>query len=643
MSWIDDLIVKLSGGTFTLANLMSLSAGSLVTEKDKFITAKGVTRVVQIKEMPYEFHRELITLINNMVTKVDSTVRVSSYIEAEGCKIPIAHPTFVSKANKALEKYVQTDQLYRGLGTIHQKSGVFRHNGVSMKSFGKEDVVAAKQTSESYTDVRNNIRQNGGVYFLTKVFIHLTFVDVNSSKASFDSIFSGIQGIVKKAERIDKKMGTYLLNSSPAVTNQQGVQYSTLLTSEESLTNLMPYRSQGLIATQGTRLGTDVRKKAPFYLDTHATSEGSSVLVMGTAGSGKTVFSYHYSLQAMATETSTIYLDLKGGTVNNALGKLMDNYITLDFSGKNAKFINPMILSKVNKEYSVKDATETTAVWLALMVDLAPGEGHPTDLDRLLKSAIKGYYTELGVTDSNTDTYSKTSVMELGKLVSHLGSNRQQSTSEDEIRIYEIAIKRISALLYEHNMNLNTNAIDVTSLYDYDAIIFDFNKDQSNTIDRIDVIRIFSVMFFTKQMSSFNKRLQRYTMLFADEGNQYLGIKGLASYISDVTARARSSNASVVFITNSLSVVQHEELSGFRSNIAVYIVGKSNDAELSLLTELNNSPLLYSNAKRIGKYPGNYKHSFAVHSTLNGYNVDAIVRADIPPEVEEAFRSRTVK
>lgn len=643
MSWVDDLIIKLSGGSFTLANLMNLSAGSLVTEKDKYITAKGVTKVIQIREMPYEFSRELITLITKAVSKIDANVRVSTSLDIQPCKIPINHPTFVSKANKALEKYVQVDQLYRGLSGIHKRSGVFRHNGVSMKSFGKEDVIQARQTSESYTDVRNNINQNGGVYFLCRIFVHLTFPDVNSSKALYETIYSTINGLVKRADKIDKKMGTYLLNMSPAVTNQQGISYPTVLTSEQSLTNLLPYRSQGLVSTKGDCLGTDVRKKGPFYLDTYSTPEGSSVLISATAGAGKTVFAYHYSLQSLANDTTNIYLDLKGHTVSKALGELMDNVITIDFSGKQSKFINPLILSSVNKEYDIRSATDTTASWLSIMVDLLPNEGHSADLDLILKAAIRGYYTEMGVSDANPDSYSKTKDMELGKLLEHLGNNRQQSTNTNEIALYEIASKRISSVLYDYNMMLNTNAIDVTSLYDSDAIIFDFNKDEQTTIDKIDVLRIFSVMFFTKQLSSFNKRHNRFTKLFADEGNQYLGIKGLASYISDVTSRARSSNASVVFITNSLSVVNSNELAGFRSNIAVYIIGQASDAEIQTLYELENSDILKSNAKLINKFPGSYKHSFAVHSKLNGYNVDAIVRADLPLFVEKAFASRTVK
>lgn len=642
MSWIDDVIVKLSGGHFSIAGLLNVSAGSIVTEKDKFITSKGVTKVIQITQMPYTYTEELITVLTKGIAKMDNSIIVNSYIEADRCSIPINHPTFISKANRALQKYVEVDELFRGLGSIHRKSGVFKHNGFGIKSFSEEDVRNAKNTSESYTEVRNNIKRNGGVYFLSKVFLHITFPDHNSANANYEAIFNLIDSTVLKSDKINKKMGTYLLNVSPAVTNVQGISSATVLTSEQSLTNLIPYRSQGLISTKGTLLGTDIEKKAPYYLDTYSTDEGSSALIVGVAGSGKTVFGYHFSLQAMANDTTAIYLDLKGGTIAKALGELMDNYTSINFSGNNAKFINPLILDNVNKEYTMKDAVSTTASWLALMVSLEPSEGNALDLDILLKAAIRGYYTKVGVSEGNHNTYYKSKDMELGRIVEFLGANKNQTDNLQEINLYEVAAKRISAILHEHNMERNNNAIDITSLYDSDAIIFDFNKDVE-TLSRIDVIRIFSVMFFTKQLSGYNKRNKRFTTLFADEGNQYISIPGLCDYISDLTARARSSNASVVFLTNDLSVVSKDEMSGFRSNIAVYIVGKANEKDLDLLEDLVSSKILLRHARRINKYPGKYKHAFAVYNSLNGYPVNAIVRADLPRDVSKAFESRTIK
>lgn len=643
MSWVDDMIVKLSGGHFSIAGLLNVSAGSIVTEKDKFITSKGITKVIQVTQMPYHYTDEIISVITKAVAKIDKSIVVNSYIEAERCTIPINHPTFVNKANRALQKYVEVAELFEGLGSIHRKSGIFRHNGVSMKSFGVEDVKNAKSTSESYTEVRNNIRKNGGVYFLARLFIHLTFPDHNSANANYEAIYNMIDSLASKTERVNKKMGTYLLNMSPSVTNVQGITSANILASEQSLANLIPYRSQGLVSTKGTLLGTDVHKKAPFYLDSYSTDEGSSVLIVGGSGSGKTAFSYHLGIQSIPNDTTTIFLDLKGGTVSKALEPLMDNFTTINFSGKKAKFINPLILDNVNKEYGMKEAIATTAAWLALMVGLSKEEGNEQDLDILLKAAIRGYYTEVGVGEDNTATYYKSHGMELGRVVEFLGTNRNQSTNEDELKLYEIAARRISALLRENNMERNDNAIDITTLYDTDAIIFDFNKDSEVTIDRIDVIRIFSIMFFTKQLSGYNKRNDRYTTLFADEGNQYIEIKGLTEYISDLTARARSSNTSVVFITNDLSVVSKPSMSGFRANIAVYVVGKTGEKDLELLEEMNSSPILQAHVARINKYPGKYRHSFAVHSSLNGHAVNAIVRADLPSDVVKAFASRTIK
>ena len=643
MSWIDDIIVKLSGGHFSIAGLLNVSAGSIVTEKDKFITKKGVTKVIQVTQMPYRYRDEFITDVTRAVGKLDSAIVINTYLEAQRCVIPINHPTFANKANKALAQYAEVARLFNNLGDIHKRSGVFKHNGVSLKSFGKEDVLKAKAVSESYTEVRNNIKQNNGVYYLTKLFFHVTFPDHKSANAYYEQIFNIVDSTAQKAQKINKKMGTYLLNMSPSVTNIQGISSPTILTSEQSLTNLIPYRTQGLVSTKGTLLGTDVRKKAPFYLDSYSTDEGSSVLIVGEAGSGKTVLAYHHALQSIPNDTSCVLLDLKGGTIGPALGELMDNYEVINFGGKKSKFINTLILDPINKEYGIDEAVTTTANLLALMTELQPNEGNALDLDIILKSAIRGYYTEVGVGEDNIRSYSKTKSMELGRIVEFLGLNRNQTTNAEEIRLYEIAAKRISATLQDYGMERNDNAIDITSLYDRDAIVFDFDKDKEVSIGRIDKIRIFSVMFFTKQLSSYNKRNNRFTNFYGDEGNQYMNIDGLREYLSDLTARARSSNTSVIFITNDLSVVSTPEMSGFRSNIAVYVIGNVQDGDLELLKQMNASALLQKDVRTIKRLPGKYKRSFAVSSSLNGHKVNSIVRADLPENVTKAFRSRTVK
>ncbi|MFF2798166.1 hypothetical protein, partial [Lysinibacillus xylanilyticus] len=483
MSWIDDVIVKLSGGRFSIAGLLNVSAGSIVTEKDKYITSKGVTKVIQITQMPYHYKPELISTITRAVGKISSSIVVNSYIEADRCMVPINHPTFISKANRALQRYAEVDELFNNLGKIHKRSGVFKHNGVSLKSFGEEDVIKAKNTSESYTEVRNNIRKNGAVYFSVRLFIHLTFPDHKSANANYQRIYDMISATVLKAEGMNKKMGTYLLNMSPSVTNVQGITSTNILASEQSLTSLIPYRTQGLVSTKGNLLGTDVAKRAPFYLDPFSTDEGSSILIVGASGSGKTALGYHYGLQSIPNDTTDIFLDLKGGTISKALEELMENYEVINFSGRNSKFINPLVLDSINKDYGVKEAVETTAQWLSLMVGLTETEGSAIDLDNLLKAAIQGYYTELKVSDENLGTYHKTRDMELGRVVEYLGINRNQSTRETDNILYELAAKRISTLLRENGMERNDNAIDITTLYDRDAIIFDFNKDKEVSID----------------------------------------------------------------------------------------------------------------------------------------------------------------
>lgn len=643
MGWIDDMIIKLSGGYFSIAGLLNVSAGSIVTEKDKFITSKGVTKVIQITQMPFQYREQLLTNITNYCRRVDKKILINSYIEADRCMIPINHPTFVSKANKALQEYYQKDKLFRGLDTIHQRAGVFRHNGVKMQSFGVEDVIEAKAKADSYTEVRNHIRGGGGVYFLARLFIHITYPNNEVASAQHLAITNYVGSIVKQCESMEKKMGTYLLNMSPSVTNVQNITSADILASQESLASLIPYRAEGLAAVKGNLMGTDVNRKTPFFFDPYSTDEGSSAIIVGKAGEGKTVFAYHYSIQSMANETTSIYLDLKGSTVANALGQLMDNYEVINFSGKNAKFINPLILNKINSNYEMNDAVNTTALWLSLMVNLQPNEGNEEDLLIILKSAIRGYYTKCGVSEHNKATYINSLEMNLGGIVELMGTNRNTTNSQDELKLYEIATKRISALLNDYNMIRNDNAIDIASLYDKDAIIFDFDKDTEVTVNRIDIIRIFSVIFFTKQISSYNKANEQYTMLVADEGNQYIDIQGLMQYISDLTARARSSNTAVLFITNDLSVVERDEMSGFRSNIAMYVVGNVVDDDLTRLKKINSSRELHRRVQSIVDHPRKYRHSFAVSTSLHGVPVNAIVRADMPAEIAKAFATRTVK
>lgn len=643
MGWIDDLVVKLSGGAFSIAGLLNVSAGSIVTEKDKFITSQGITKVIQITEMPFRYADDLIVKISKMVAKENNNIMVKSYIEAERCVIPTGHVTFVNKANKAVQKYAELDQLFRSLDPINQKAGVFRHNGVRQQSFTKADVEKAKSISDSFTEVRNHIKQDGGVYFLAKIFIHLVFPTNDLMLAHYVTIANFIESEVARVERVNKKVGTYLMNMSPAATNIQGISSSTVLASQESLTNLIPYRSEGLLSTKGVLMGTNVLSSTPFYIDVFSCPDGSTVLVVADAGSGKTTFCYHYAAQKMGAGVTVVYFDIKGKAVSKVFSEITDDYTTLAFSGKDAQFINTLLLDPNNPDYTMEDAIKVTADWFSIMVALQPNEGNSQDLTNLLKAAIRGYYTSVGVSPTNIDSYVNSQGMELGRVIEFLGQNRNESTSKIDVNLYEIAAKRILALLQEYNMMRNDNAIDIASLFDYGGIIFDFNKNKDVTLSLIDQVRLYSAIFFVKQLTNYNKRNGNFTELFADEGNQYLDMPGLSEFISDLTARARSENMSVVFITNDLSVVSKDSMSGFRSNIAIYVVGKAQESDIELLSKLTSSKLLIEDVNEIVKQPGKYRHCFAVSSNLGGHKLNTIVRADIPKEIADAFASRTVR
>lgn len=642
MGWFDDLINKLSGGAFSIASLLNISGGSLVTEKDKFITSAGITKVIQVTEMPHIYSKNFVQEITKYVAGVDPNILVKVYMEADPVTIPVGHVSFVNKANNALKKYIELDTLYQNLPPAIKASGVYHNNGMRTRSFTREDVMKAKATSDSFNEVRNHIKRDGGVYFLCRIFVHLTFKDQDSLNANFSTIAAFIGSEAANTVVVNKKMATYLMNMSPSATNIQGIPSSTVLVSQESLTNLLPYRAEGLLSTKGTLMGTNVKTDTPFFLDSYSNPDGTSVLIHADSGSGKTSFATHFSLQRMGSGVSTVYLDIKGTGVTAAYSQLIDEYQTIAFFGKGAKFINMLFLNSNNPDYTVEEAVDTTANWLAIMVKLKESEGNHQDLINILKAAIRGYYASLNISDANIASYDLSYQMELGKVVEFLGTNRNESTSSLEMDLYEVTAKRISSILNDYNMSRNDNALDISTLFDVNSLIFDFNKSKDVVLTLIDEVRLYTAIFYTQQLLSFNKRNGSYTELVADEGNQYKALPGLMQFISKFASAARSENGSVVFITNDLSVVTQPEMSGFASNIAVYVIGKSKERDLSSLESLGAPDELLANIKSLNKNPGKYKRCFAVYSAVGGDARHAIVRADMPKEVVDKLSTKTV-
>jgi hypothetical protein len=499
-----------------------------------------------------------------------------------------------------------------------------------------------KHRSDSFSDVNNHVN-DGGVYFLLSLFITIRYPSLESANSLESQVTNIIGHEVAVCTRIQKNIATVLGSFSPATVNTAGTKAAAMLVSEQNLTQLLPFRSEGILSAAGIPIGTNIINNTVFFLDLFSKPEGASTIIAAKAGKGKSTLGYTFTLQLVCANTTVIYIDLKGTEVTECLSNAIDNLITIDFSAKSAAFINTMHLNKNIKEYGIAEATKVTAEMLAIFVNINEHtEGSYTDVISILQHAVRSYYNTMGVKEGVTDTFHLSEQMTFIDLIKYIGVQKDADGGGRLKNVFEIISRRLTDAIVTYDMRNNEHALDLSRLFGYEVIVFAFNKNEDVAITLIDQVRTYMVLMATKRIAKYNRANELFTVVMAEEGQRYLQIPALCRGISDLASGSRSDNLSVTMIMNDLNILADSSLSSFRSNVANFIIGSCDEEAVKILRNTFMKQQLADDVERIIRNPKKYERVFAVHFEIGSTEINSLVRCDLPKEVADMFKTRTI-
>lgn len=643
MSVIDKFIQFMTGGFFSIGSMVKVSAAGVITERDKYFTQQGVSRVYQINQMKPIYDYDLISSISNAINKIDNQIIIKTYYEVMNTTISLNTPMYTRQMNRQIQEYLEVKSLFESLPKEVQESGVYSDNGVNRWSFTKTDVLKKKHKYDSYVDVNNHIRNDRGVYFLVALFITVVYPNLDICKALDSQIETIIKKEVSNVTSIDKNIASFLMCFSPSTQNTTGMKANTLLVSEQNLTQLMPFRREGILSQHGIPLGTNIKNTTPFWINPYASPEGAATVIAAKAGKGKSTLAFTYATNLVGANHTLVYIDLKGTEVTKCLSAVMDSVITIDFSEQSSKFVNTMHLSKFVPNYTLEDAIKTTSEMLSIFVNINPNtEGNPSDVILILKHALRSYYNEIGVVSGVLETYYLSESMTYLGIIPYIGK-QQEADDENHLKLlYEIIPDRLAEAFVEFNMKTNDTAISLDDLFGYSIIVFSFNKNDDVQVSLVDNVRIYMALMVTKRIAKYNRANDLFTDLICEEAQRYLSFENLCIGISDLASGSRSDNVSVIVILNNLAVLTSKSLGSLKSNLQNFIIGACDDDAVRILIDVFNKKILANDVKKIIESPKKYERVFAVHFEAGSEQVNALVRCDIPQEIANAFGTRTI-
>jgi len=665
-AWFNKVMQKLSGGFFSIGSMINVAAGSLITERDKYFTEEGVFRLYTITEMPFEYAESLIIKLSERITKVNPALVVKSYFEINNVSFNVNTPQFTGRMNRLTNKYVQVKKQWNLLDDDYKKSGLNINNGIRRVVFNETHLTKMAHQHFSFTEVNNHIKHNGGVYFTVTIFLKVGFPSLDEYKGLDEQVKQIINGELQKslhevalgagkskeeAEKlstthqtgichsVDKTTATILANFGPSVNNYGNAKIGNMLCSERNLTHLIPFRNEGIVADEGVPIGVNPENNSPLWLPMFSSPEGSSMIICGKAGSGKSFLCYVLALNLVGMGNTIVYIDLKGTEVTECLGAAMDNIKTIDFSEKNGQFVNTMIISKDIPDYTMGDAVKATSEMLSIFVNLMPSEGNESDLLGILRGAVRSYYNTVGVKEGNVDTWHLSQEMNFKTLLSFVSS---QKDSSEENPLYTLITNRLAEQFMTYGINDNSRNLQLQDLLSYSVISFNFNKNTEVKVTLIDQVRIYMVMMVTKRLAKLNKQNDLFTLLFAEEAQRYGDLPVLCQGLSDLASGSRSDNLSIVAIMNDLNIMRKEEMSAFRANVANFVIGKIDAEGIRVLRDVFKKEILAEKVSAIVENPKRFNRIFAVHFSIGDVELNLYNRCDVPKQVAELFKTRSV-
>ena len=635
----------ISGGELiSRQNLSSLGIRPLF---DRIVTKSSVKKVVCVTKFPLHYDLCLPQILNGILREqVPNTCLYTSFYSVPS-QSDFSSNIFKSQMARTEEKARMYNAIFEERTETEKTLGkrIFAPNGMVF-NINRKQRDALRDEFDSYKYIADVLASNGAISD-TFLFLEIITPDNKTMKSARSAVIDYLRNNEFKYAELSATSSAYMSNFSPASYMPQFTtkEFQPITMSHENLTYTAPWNSSGFIGDgKGQIMGMDMKSNTPFTLNFTGSGSAQIVLVLGTSGDGKTFFTLTSALSFLSSDIHVSALDIKGDEWIKL--SAYTDYILVDISESSSRYVNTMRIDDLDVD-TVQDATyfydmAISATAQVCTIAAAPSKDVAAEYYNLILTAVKSIYNSNEIHPDVPASLRRSANLEYNMILPALERLKTSTTFAIKKDIIDDIIIKLSDKLMDSKL-FSGEEITMTDILQSPLVIYSLNKNKSvsKSFSLEDEIRTFMISFLDMKKIAYRKSRKKFTLCVYEEMQRAEDdFSELIKFISSMVTGARSSNAIIFLLGNSISTFTNPKFRNITSNITSYFVSPlPNKTDRQTLANMGCADML-PYMETILEEPNKYKNYFVCkYNTGREFGVTT-VKAVVPNSIAKQFATR---
>lgn len=631
-----------------LATRSKLSATAIKPAFNKILTQKSITYSWIVGEVPTNLSFNLTLVIRKSMKERFPTIKTIVSRHTKRVIVPVQSNVFKRRLSAAVNLYEDFKQVYEEkLNTSERALGKVFRFGSRTIAVNKDVIAKHKAKADSFLYV-NNAKRNGAGFYETYYVIQAHGEDLDELNRYNEALTEMLEGMGVTSYFIYGDISNFLKNFGPATAPVGDLKkFPSMLMSDENLSMITPTKTRGLFSSgTGVPFGMDIYSYLPAFVNLFRSSAAQVFLVSAIAGYGKSALIFMILLYLLTDEVHINVVDMKGDEYRK-LFPFMSSRIEIDMDTDT--WVNTMRIDDLGiKDYdggeAYKMAIASTVSIFKEATSITEKEGSAYDVESFLNFAVtKCYDTLSGFDVKDPDTYDLTKKLTFSMVIDNLRGLAEGKYNDDQRKTLDLLIQRSMNEFKSEHLPADKE-ITLSQVLKVSYVVYSFNKSKSVGSRKRENVKVLMCSSLNKKKHYYRRKERKHTIEIYEEVQitDQVGDAGqLVKLIKDDVTIGRSDNVSVFLITNALSVLNDPEMKSVKSNLTGLIIGKISKDDQEILKTMNGGNDIIDDVEVISSNGGSkLKHCFAIRYDDGFESDNTVIKAIIPPEIEERIRQR---
>lgn len=651
-SWL--LSSWLNGGAFARAG--RLQSTSIDAQYNVIFTKTHVKQVYRITGIkPENADVAFVDYLRSRMFEMHPNVEIVVNEICHPIHLNVNDDKFNRAFQRAASSYSDYKEAFESQTGIARLTGkTYRLPGGGRLKLSRERLDDLNQVYQSYLYLFNHM-STGGTISLVNIFIEVIGQDIRDVRRAGNDLYGIFGSLNIGVELVKSANKAYMLEMGPAVgipmTKLNKKFLPQLLFTDENSAAFTTYKSRGLVGNSGSHsilMGLDFRSRLPFSIDPFRSGNAQVFMVLGKTGSGKTYSCFQIATSLLAIGCHISAIDIKGREWSQIAGVTATKIISFD--ARNQSFVNTlrlddMLIDGMSPVEAFNTAVNGTVQLMMLLVNLSPGEGNESDAELVIREAVMKMYSLKSVDPSNPSSFLRTRHMKYAEILPILEDLATTNSYTDEQK-YMIKLSRSRLMNYFGISGLFADAfrneISLGDVLSSKFVIYEFNKNSGTMESSLDTLRIFMVQFLDTKKLSVLKLQNKFMGCFYEELQRCEQFGNLLTFICHQVTGARSNNALIFLLLNSLKVLQGKEGQDIRSNITSFVCGYAEDNDIDFIEESMGKPWIAHQLRLFSAKQQIYRNCFVCQVDTGREVFETVYKVELPKDISRRFRTRTI-